>query len=561
MSQTEETEGRQTTTSFLSIAERAALWPPAAAAAAYAVVLAVHLRRLVAAVFWNSDVASIPILAGEMAHQAAGVANVSVANYWSTFLFDFATRSFPFHRGIWTGFSLATSFLAVAVLAWAARRAAGKAAGLLVFAIALCASPIAFHNAYELRGPTWLTGALLVACLVGLAEPGSGALRGASGPKERRRRWLAVAVVGVVAGAGLASDPLLLLSGMAPLLGAAVGAWLLLRSPASARVARAAGVLAAVAVLGDVATGRIMRGLGFRIVPTLPIGLAPWSQVPANLELLAHSILAFGNEEFPGVPSGVLSMAGAVTILLCLAAVAAALRLLLPLVRHRRDRDRSLALVLYVLFWALTAVVVCAAFAFSTLPIGDVTSARYVVPVFLAIAGLAGLWAAEAGWPKIAVAVLATVFCVMSTLGIPQVVRYWEAYPLAQEGPALVAYLEAKGLTRGYASYWDALGLMWRGAGKIGVYSLEECAPAGERALCPFNVNTLSTWYRPQPVPRTFLVVGLPFMPQKIADPPPSSLGSPLEVAHVGVFTVYVYAGDVATRLRFPDGPTQKAGR
>ncbi|HEY4939302.1 MAG TPA: hypothetical protein VIJ69_09750 [Actinomycetota bacterium] len=561
MSQTEETEGRQTTTSFLSIAERAALWPPAAAAAAYAVVLAVHLRRLVAAVFWNSDVASIPILAGEMAHRAGGVANVSVANYWSTFLFDFATRSFPFHRGIWTGFSLATSFLAVVVLAWAARRAAGKAAGLLVFAIALCASPIAFHNAYELRGPTWLTGALLVACLVGLAESGSGALRGASGQKERRRRWLAVAVVGLVAGAGLASDPLLLLSGFAPLLGAAVGAWLLLRSPASARVARAAGGLAAVAVLGDVATGRIMRGLGFRIVPTLPIGLAPWSQVPANLVLLAHSILAFGNEEFPGVPSGVLSVAGAVTILLCLAAVGAALRFLLPLVRQRRDRDRSLALVLYVLFWTLTAVVVCAAFAFSTLPIGDVSSARYVVPVFLAIAGLAGLWAAEAGWPKIAVGVLATVFCVMSTLGIPQVVRYWEAYPLAQEGPALVAYLEAKGLTRGYASYWDALGLMWRGAGKIGVYPLEECAPAGERALCPFNVNTLSTWYRPQPVPRTFLVVGLPFMPQKIADPPPSSLGSPLEVDHVGVFTVYVYAGDVATRLRSPDGPTQKAGR
>jgi hypothetical protein len=149
----------------------------------------------------------------------------------------------------------------------------------------------------------------------------------------------------------------------------------------------------------------------------------------------------------------------------------------------------------------------------------------------------------------------------MSTFGLPRVVRYWEAYPLAQEGPALVAYLEAKGLTRGYASYWDALGLTWRAAGKIGVYPLEECAPAGERALCPFNFNTLSTWYRPQPVPRTFLVVGLPFMPQKIADPPPSSLGAPLEVDHVGIFTVYVYAGDVAGRLSSPGGPTQKAGR
>ena len=303
-------------------------WPPVAAAAAYAVVLAVYVRRLIAAVLWNSDIASIPLLAGEMAHRAGGVANVSVANYWSTFLFDFATRSLPFHRGMWTGFSLATSILAVVVLAWAARRAAGRAAGWLVFAIALCAGPIAFHNAYELRGPTWLTGALLVASLVAIASV-----------EDRRRRWAVVAVVGVVAGVNLASDPLLLLSGIAPLLGAAGGAWLLLRSPASARLARAAGGLAAVAVLADVATGRVMPGLGFRIVPTLPIGLAPWSRVPANLVLLAHNILAFGNEEFPGVPSGVLSVAGVVTILLCLAAVGAALRFLVPLFRYDEPRD------------------------------------------------------------------------------------------------------------------------------------------------------------------------------------------------------------------------------
>lgn len=522
------------------MAGRAALWPPLAAAAFYLVVLAVFLPRMVAAVFWNGDIASIPLLAGEMAHRAGGVLNLSVATYWSTFLFDAATRSLPFHRGVWAGFSLATSLLAALVLAWAARRAAGRAAGLLVLAIALCAAPIVFTNAYELRGPTWLTGALLAASLVALG----------TGVADRRRRWLAVAVAGVVTGVNLASDPLLLLSGVAPLLGAAAGAWLLLRSPASARVARAAGGLAVVALAADLATGRAMRALGFRIVPTLPIGLAPWSRVPANARLLVHSILALGNEEFPGSPSGVLSPAGAVTILLCLAALAAALAFVAPVVRKRRDDDRGLALVLYVLFWAIAAVVVCAGFVFSTLPMGDVTSARYVVPAFFAVAALAGLWAARAGWPRMATAALATVFCLMSAFGIPRLVRYSEAYPLAQEGPALLAYLKAKGLTRGYASYWDALGLTWWAGGKVGVYPVGECAPAGERALCPFDVNTLSTWYRPRPAARTFLVVGLAFMPQKIADPPPASLGSPLEVGHVGVFTVYVYAGDVAGRLR-----------
>jgi hypothetical protein len=91
-----------------------------------------------------------------------------------------------------------------------------------------------------------------------------------------------VAVVGVVAGVNLASDPLLLLSGMAPLLGAAVGAWLLLRSPASARVVRAAAGLAVAALLSDVVTGRVMRGIGFRIVPTLPSGWRRGRGCPAT---------------------------------------------------------------------------------------------------------------------------------------------------------------------------------------------------------------------------------------------------------------------------------------
>jgi hypothetical protein len=295
-----------------------------------------------------------------------------------------------------------------------------------------------------------------------------------------------------------------------------------------------------------------MRAAGFRIVPTLPIGLAPWSRVPANLALLAHNLLAFGNEEFPGPPSGVVSPAGVVTILLCLAAAGAVLRSVPSLVRKGRDGGLGLPLILYLLFWTVTAAAVVAGFLFSTLPMGGVTSARYAVPVFFAIAGLTGLWAVEAGWPKIAAAALATVFCLMSTLGIPQLVRYWQAYPLTHEGPALIAYLRSKGLTRGYAAYWDAEGLTWRAAGKVGVYPVEECAPAGERALCPFNVNTLSAWYRPQPVPRTFLVVGLPSMPQKIADPPPATLGTPVEAGHVGVFTIYIYAGDVGARLRRP---------
>lgn len=511
---------------------------PLAAAAAFVVVLAVHLHRIVVAAFWNSDIASLPLLAGDMAHRAGGVFNVSVANYWSTFLVDTATRNLPFHRGLWQVFSLAASLLAAVAIVWAARRAAGRPAGILAGAIALCASPIAFYSAYELRGPTWLTGALLLVTLVAVATI----------EDSPRRRGLA-AVMGVAFGVNLASDPLLLLSGMAPLLGAAAGAWLLVRTRPAARVAVTAGMLAAVAVLTDLATGRFMHHLGFRIVPTLPIALAPLSRVPHNVLLLIHNLGAFGNEEFPGAASGLLSIGGAVTLALCLAAVAAAVRFGVPLIRRRSD-DPSLGLVLYLLFWLVTAVVVSAGFVFSTLPIGDVTSARYVVPVFLALAGLSGLWATAVGWPRIAAAALGTVFCVMSTLGIAPLTRYLQAYPLAAEGPALIAYLHAKGLTRGYASYWDSLGVTWRTGSGVAVYPVQDCAPTGERALCPFNVNTLTSWYRPQSTSRTFVVVGLPMLPLEIKNPPPPSLGTPVEVDQVGVFAVYIYEGDVAARLR-----------
>ncbi|HYR62600.1 MAG TPA: hypothetical protein VET24_08225 [Actinomycetota bacterium] len=509
-------------------------------------VLALHLRRLVDGIFWNSDVASIPLLATEMAHRSGGVARVSIANYGSSFLFDLATRSLPGHRRAWEVFSLAASLVGVLLLGWAARRAAGKAAGVVTFAIALCAAPIVYYGAYELRGPTWFTGALLVACLVLVASPAG-----------TRTRWLVVVAVGVVTGANVASDPLLLLSGMAPLLGAAAGAWLLLRTPAAAWVAKAAAALAGVAMISDLVTGRLMRVLGFRLVPTTPITFAPLLQVPHNLALFAHDILAFGNEEFPGAPAGLLSLAGIVTVVLCLGAVAAPL-CLLPRLRRRRDDAGSLALVLYLLFWTFAAMALSAAFLSSTLPLGDVTSARYVVPVFFAVAAFTGVWAGVCDgvwarstlpWPRIATAAVATVFCVMSALGLPRVVTYLQAYPLAQEGPALIAYLQAKGLTRGYASYWDALGLTWQSDTKVAVYPVQECGTPAQRALCRFGYNVLTTWYRPVPGQRTFLVVGWQILPLEISNTAPPALGVPVEVDHLGVFSIYIFDDDVATRL------------
>lgn len=519
-------------------AGRVAVLAPPAAAGVFLVVLAINLRRLVEGAFWNSDVASLPLVAGTMAHRAGGVAHVSVANYYSTILFDMATRALPAHRGIWEGFSLAASLLGVALLGRAATRAAGWAAGLLTAAIALCAGPIVFAYAYPLRGPTWFTGALLVAWLVALATRPS-----------RSFAWTLVAVVGLVAGVNLASDPLLLISGVAPMLGAAAGSRLLVPGPATRLVLKASVALTLVAAATYLATGSLMHALGFRIVPTSAIELAPLTQVTHNLALLAHDILAFGNEEFPRAPSGVLSIPSLVTIALCLAAAIAVLWGIASL-RRGQASARTPASALYLLFWAFSALGVAGAFAFSTLPIGDVTSARYVVPVFFALAAGAGVGASRAGWPRLAVSAVATAFCVLSTLGIGQLVTYFRGYPLAAEGPGLITFLEARGLTRGYASYWDALGLTWATDSKIAVYPVVDCGAPADPALCPFAYNTVTTWYRPRPGMRTFVAVGLPVLPLELTNPVPQGLGTPIEVDHVGAFTVYVYRDDVGARFQ-----------
>ena len=139
---------------------------PLAGAAAFAVVLALHVRRLIEGLFWNSDVASIPLIAGDVAHRSGGVARVSVASYYSSFLADFATRWLPAHRALWEGFSPTASLAGVLLLAWAAYRAAGRAAGVVTLAIAVSASPIVFYGPYVLRGPTWFTAGLLAAFVV-----------------------------------------------------------------------------------------------------------------------------------------------------------------------------------------------------------------------------------------------------------------------------------------------------------------------------------------------------------------------------------------------------------
>jgi len=530
-------------------AAQLALLPPVIAGAVYVAFVLRYLDQLILGAFWNSDVASLPVVAasmGTIARGAGDFARVSVASYYSTFIVDLATKWLPEHRLIWEGLSLIASALGIGLMAWAARRASSRQAGLWTFTIAAAASPIVLYSYVALRGPTWFGLCLLGAGLVLLAST-----------KTTPAVTLAIALaLGIVAGVSVASDPLFAACGLAPFIGTAVLVWLLRRDAGSAAVARWAGAGTFVALLSAGLTYKVMPLFGFKLVPALPVALAKASQVPANLRYLGEDILAFGNVQYPKPPVGMVSLPGIVALALCAAALGALIRFLPPLLRRRSPAGtaerpaKELALTLLLVYWVLVAFGDAGAFVFSNLPVAGVGTARYLVPVFLALAALAALWATDSGWGRVGTAAMATTLAVLSTIGMVQLVASYKQAVVVIDGPKVLDFVRAEGITKGYGGYWDAIGLTWRNNSPVRIYPVEDCTkPAGPQ-LCQFYVNNVTTWYRPQAGIRSFVLVNTSPIPYSLTGPPPASLGPPAQVQKVGYYTVYVYDYDVGALIR-----------
>src|SRR5438093_902945 len=138
------------------------------------------------------------------------------------------------------------------------------------------------------RSTTWFSTAALAAGFVLAAGPGA------------RRAGLDIALaagLGLVAGVNLASDQLLVLSGLLPFAGAGA-AYVLARGEGARRVGMLVGATCLLGVLVAAGTAVGMRGLGF-FTPTGPaIALATPRQVLVNLHNFGADVLALGNAVF-----------------------------------------------------------------------------------------------------------------------------------------------------------------------------------------------------------------------------------------------------------------------
>ncbi len=521
------------------------LWPwlPLPLGVLYLLVLLVKFNQIVAATYLNADAASAPVigelLGGSPAHRQVFLGQMG---WFSTLIFELVTRSLPLHRQLWETVPYAMALTSVVLIAAAAWRVAGRWAAAITGVLILCASPHALGLLFSLNdhSTTWFSLALLAAVLVFFESP-----------PAWLRAWSAALIallVGVIVGVNAASDLVLLVAGIAPILLAAGLTWILRPGRPSARAWW--WVLGTVVVAGvcDELTHAWARHENVLTPSTLVHnGFATAEALSTNFKLWWQSLMVLGNGNFFGQVLGFTSTLQLLCALLTILALALVVRIawrdltaFAP--RIERAGDAQSLPIAWCSFWMSSVVLLCASFIFSSNPI-DINSSRYLLGAIYAVAALVPLLATRAMLARIAVTAGATVFAftgLVSLLENQELASGSASYSLYHQ---VEQYLDREHLTLGYANYWDAAPIMWSTHFHIRAYPVQDCAPN----LCWSYLHMITSWYTtPRPAQRTFLISD---SAQTISSAPTPNLGKPSVVHQIGPLTVYVYPYDIATRM------------
>jgi hypothetical protein len=188
----------------------------------------------------------------------------------------------------------------------------------------------------------------------------------------------------------------------------------------------------------------------------------------------------------------------------------------------------------------------------------DIASSRYLAGAFLALAALVPVLLASRERARWLVAAALGVYTALA-LGyhVTKGPGTWSTGG-ALQGPAdrLADYARANGLEYGYGGYDDAPVVTWLTDERVKVFQVGVC---GAR-LCPYGAHTISSWYRPRPGIRTFLVTH-PAARGPSLRHPYAVAGTPVAVRRFGSLTVYVYDHDIAADLARTTSPQRKQAR
>jgi hypothetical protein len=523
-------------------------WSPVVLGAAYLVLFAARLPRLIERVYWDSDAATAAVIAATMGR---GTVVLERFGWFTALWFALLTRSLPMYRQIWEVAPYLLSLCSVALLAWASWRLAGRWAAAMTATAAAATSPFVSYDLVTLNfhTATWLPTVILSGYCLWLAQ------------RPPRGRAVVVAVlVSALAGATLASDLLFAAVGLIPLV--LTGVLLL-----SLRRMRFEGSTVLVSALAAaplaLVTTSAMSLANVDVSKRAATRFAAATDVWPNVGRLLRQIVQLANGDYfldaqLGTRSA-LSFACAVVVVAALAAPFALVG------RELRSSAPMTPRLVYGAFWATSIVAGSAAFVFSS---EGVHGGFYLIPILYATAAtapialsrsVAGRLVASLGVAVVATTSLVNLADTRTTLlgTLPPVERLAGLPPLASVAHRIVDIAQKERATDGYADYWDASSLTWSTHMAVHVRPVSQCG-LPSRALCAYTFNVISSWFDGR-APRSFVLrdagsIGL-------HEEPPQTLGPPSATYTIGDgFTMYVYPYDVASRLDYSYAPWHRAG-
>lgn len=506
-------------------AARAVRWLPPLVAAAYLVNLALDLRSLVRTLYWNSDAAAPFVLAASL----RGHGHVFITHYgsWVPLGWLFVTRNLPGHIRIWEGTGYAFALLGTAIVGVATARVAGRWAGITAASITVIVGPAALDALLTIH---WHVVPFFLAAVL------SGYLL-----LLERSSVVGAASAGSFAGLCVASDPLTFVAAVVPFTGAAL---VLARVTRTRAVAVRAAIVLASCVVVAIATEGTMRLLGFWV--TRPAaGLSSIHDAGHNVARLGRFVLLVGGANYflpggryPGQPFRF------VVTLLVLSAVGAIFLAAGREILRRGDPAR----LTFVCYWAFVAVLVAVAVVASRQgAIVERPGVFYVLTFAPAAAVGVSLLAARSVRAQVVVA-MAAVAVGGSNIAT---IRDGRAEPgpgaMGTYAQPMFHLLQRKGITKGYAGYWDAQSLTWKSGMRLLVAPVQLCGADG-RGLCATRLSVIESWYDPEPGPSFVLVdPETDFVPRA-----PRVAKDAAATYHFGPLTLYLFDDDVARRLQQP---------
>jgi hypothetical protein len=494
-------------------------WLPALAGAAYVATVVALLPQLVENNHWDTDVSG-PLA---LAERLRGSGPVYIPHYgeWTTFWWLLATRSLPWHEQIWTATGYGLTLLGAVLLGWATWRVAGRWAGVTAAAAALVVGPFVLRSFLSTTGAhvTNPFGAVVLACVLVLLT--------------RTTSWIPAVAGGLIAGTNVASDSLLWIAGVAPFaLAAALLAWTMRRRDIALR----AGTTLAVTVVAAVATSVIMRTLDYQL-DSVSVELAPLHDLPGNIRHLGRMLALLGGANYALPGSYPREPLRAAVALLTFAAVAAPIVAAVKALRADPTRGA------YACYWAAAATLLCVVFVVTpnAADLGS-KSVNYLLTLsFAAGAGIA-LLAARSRRAQLVVALGVATVAAVNIAGIvngrAEVTGIVE---IQKQAPKIVRLLERKGVTRGYAGFWDAGNLSWQTDMRLLVSPVGNCGAE----LCANKFFTIRSWYETRGGP-TFLLVD----PTNAFIHAPPFVSKAAATYRFGPLRLYVFDYDIARHIQ-----------